>query len=427
MGNHVLTTDNGHFEETVMASTIPVAVCFQSDDCQPCVTFAPAFERMAEAYSGKMLFVRADRQSEPALALRFGIKSSPTLLFFRNGEEACARLSGYVEFSDLLASVEAILGKTCPDNAKHRSSCDVLILGAGPAGLTAALYAARSKLYTVVLETSMPGGQVATTFQIANYPGANGNIRGSELMDNMKNQALSFGAEIHDMQKIVAIGPDGHEKFVETETALYKAKTLIIATGAEPRKLPIPQEKEYRGRGIHYCATCDGAMYQGTDVLVVGGGLSALEEAEFLTRYARSVTIVNRSDAFRAPKGIVDHVLGIPGVSVRYQSRVESVYGDVFVAGAILVDLPSGKKEEVQTEGLFVYIGSQPATSRYGPSLQLSEGGFIMAGEDMKTSIPGVFTAGDIREKPIRQITTAVSDGTVAAVMAERYITANAI
>lgn len=421
-GNSVQITDTAHFDEIVMAAEIPVAVYFHSDDCIPCMTFAPIFDRVSVDYSSLMRFVRIDRQQNRPLAERFGIQSSPTLLFFRNGEEACSRLSGYVEAGDLLAAVETILGKQCPENPKTLVNCDVLILGAGPAGLTAAIYAARSRLFTAVLETSIPGGMVATTFQIANYPGVNGVVRGTDLMENMKTQALSFGAEIHDMQKMVSVQLEGKEKIIETESAIYRARTIIIASGAEPRKLPVPQEKEYRSRGIHYCATCDGALYQDADVMVVGGGISALEEAEFLTRYARHVTILNRAEAFRAPAGVTSHVLGLPGISARYRCQVEGVSGDVFVSTATLRDLKTNKTETVPVEGIFVYIGSQPDTRLFGPNLLLSPGGFIQAGEDMKTSLPGVFVAGDIREKPIRQITTAVSDGTIAAIMAERYL-----
>ena len=308
------------------------------------------------------------------------------------------------------------------ENPKTEVLCDVLILGAGPAGLTAAIYAARSRLLTIVLDASMTGGLVATTFQIANYPGVSGVIGGNDLMANMKNQAVSFGAEIRDMQKMGSVRLEGEEKIIETESATYRSRTVIIATGAEPRKLPIPEESAYRSRGIHYCATCDGALYQDAEVMVVGGGISALEEAEFLTRFARHVTLVNRAEVFRAPAGITKHVLGLPGISVRYHSRIEGVSGDVFVSAAILRDLATGRTEEVPVEGIFVYIGSQPDASRFGAALQVSASGFILAGEDMKTSISGVFAAGDIREKPIRQITTAVSDGTIAAVMAERFL-----
>jgi thioredoxin reductase (NADPH) len=307
-------------------------------------------------------------------------------------------------------------------NPKTQVTCDVLILGAGPAGLTAAIYAARSLLVTVVLDVSLVGGLVATTFQIANYPGVNGVVSGTRLMENMKNQAVSFGAVIHDMQRILSVGLEGKEKRVETETAVYHSGTIIIATGAQPRKLPVPMEQEYRSRGVHYCATCDGALYRDAEVMVAGGGISALEEAEFLMRYAKRVTIINRAETFRAPPGVTRHVLGLPGISARYRSQITAVSGDVFVTSATVRDTVSGITEEVPVEGIFVYIGSQPDTRLFSPALELSPGGFILAGEDMRTSIPGVFAAGDIRGKAIRQITTAVSDGTVAAVMAERYL-----
>ena len=305
---------------------------------------------------------------------------------------------------------------------REEVSCDVLILGAGPAGLTAALYAARSRLNTVVLEKAIAGGQVATTFHIENYPGVGGVINGLDLVDAMKRQALSFGAVIHDMQPIVAVEAQGPVKRVLTDKKEYVAKALIVATGAEPRKLPVEGEKAYRSRGIHYCATCDGAMYQGAEVLVVGGGISALEEAEFLTRFASHVTIINRSNRFRASDGIVRHVLGLPGISVKYRTQVVAVSGDVMVDAATLRNLDTEEEEVFAAEGIFVYIGSIPDTSLFGDTLALSPGGFILAGEDMRTNLPGVFVAGDIREKVTRQITTAVADGTVAAVMAERFL-----
>ena len=311
--------------------------------------------------------------------------------------------------------------KKIPTQPEH-VACDVLILGSGPAGLTAALYAARSRLKTIVLEKAITGGQVATTYHIENYPGVGGVINGLDLVDAMKRQAMSFGAVIHDMQQIVSVDVQGKEKRIFTDKKEYQAKALIVATGAEPRKLPVDREKEYRSRGIHYCATCDGAMYQGAEVLVVGGGISALEEAEFLTRFASHVTIINRSNRFRASEGIVNHVLGLPGLSVKYRTQVVAVSGDVMVDAVTLRNLDSGEDETIAAEGVFVYIGSIPDTSLFGETLAVSPGGFILAGEDMRTNIPGVFVAGDIREKVIRQITTAVADGTVAAVMAERFL-----
>lgn len=418
----VQLVDVTRFESIISSTDLPVAIHFHTDGVLASMNFSAVFDRMAADWSGDIKFLRVDRNRSRELAEKLGIQSSPTLLFYKDGKEVCSRLSGYIEISDVQEAINAVVEKTCLESPTHSISCDVLILGAGPAGLTAALYASRSRLNTVVLEASVPGGQVGTTFQIANYPGVNGVVRGSDLMENMKNQAQSFGAVIYDLARPLKLSLSGVEKRAEANSLDIKARAVIIATGAEPRKLPIVQEKQYRSRGIHYCATCDGALYQDADVMVIGGGLSALEEAEFITRYAKKVTLINRADVFRAPKGIVDHVLGISGIEVKYRTQVIGVSGEVFVSSATLKNLDNGQIEDVPVDGIFVYIGNEPDTKMFGSELSLSPGGFILAGEDTKTSIAGVFAAGDIREKSIRQITTAVSDGTIAAVMAERYL-----
>ncbi|HEY9060354.1 MAG TPA: thioredoxin-disulfide reductase [Pseudobacteroides sp.] len=300
--------------------------------------------------------------------------------------------------------------------------CDVLIIGAGPAGLTAAIYAARSKLHTVVIDTSLPGGQVASTFHIANYPGTNGVIRGIDLMENMKKQALDFGAQIDDMQSIKSIDFTGEEKYIKTDTNDYYAKSVIIATGAEPRKLPVESERQFRGRGIHYCATCDGALYVDANVIVVGGGTSAVEESLFLTRYAKSITIINRSGQFKASRSSVDEVLKNPQIKVLWNTEIKDVSGENFVQKVVFHNKETGETTEMDTDGIFVYIGMEPNVSLFKGILNISEYGYIITDNNMSTNVPGVFAAGDIRDKEIRQISTAVGDGTIAGIMAERFI-----
>ncbi|MCX7710050.1 MAG: thioredoxin-disulfide reductase [Clostridia bacterium] len=300
--------------------------------------------------------------------------------------------------------------------------CDVAILGGGPAGLSAAIYAARAKLFTVVIDEGLPGGQVATTFHVANYPGTNGVIRGMDLMENMKKQALDFGAQIDDMKEISEVRLTGEEKFIKAEDAEYYAKTVVIATGAQPRKLPAEGEREFRGRGVHYCATCDGALYQDTHVLVVGGGNSAVDEAVFLTRYAKTVTVVNRNDRFNASKASVDEMLKNPNISVIWDSEVKKIQGESFVTSVILENNKTKEVKEMQVDGLFVYIGMIPKTDLFKDQVHLNADGYIIADEDMRTNASGVFTAGDVRDKKIRQISTAVNDGTIAGIMVERYI-----
>ncbi|WP_051983562.1 thioredoxin-disulfide reductase [Pseudobacteroides cellulosolvens] len=300
--------------------------------------------------------------------------------------------------------------------------CDVLIIGAGPAGLTAAIYASRSKLHTIVVDSSLPGGQVASTYHISNYPGTNGVIRGIDLMENMKKQALDFGSQIDDMQSIKSINLTGDEKYIQTETNDYYAKSIIIATGAEPRKLPVESEREYRGRGIHYCATCDGALYTDANVIVVGGGTSAVEESLFLTRYAKSITVINRSTEFKASRSSIDELMKNPQINVLWNTEIKEVSGENFVQKVVLYNKENGERKEMDTDGIFVYIGMEPNTSLFKDVLNISEYGYIITDNSMATNIPGVFAAGDIRDKEIRQISTAVGDGTIAGIMAERYI-----
>ena len=225
---------------------------------------------------------------------------------------------------------------------KDPHNCDVLIIGAGPAGLTAAIYAARSRLFTVVLDSGIPGGQVATTYQVANYPGTNGVIRGLDLVGNMNKQALDFGARIDDLQEIEEIRLEGFEKYVRTKENDYYAKAVIIATGSEPKKLPVEEEREFRGRGIHYCATCDGAFYQDSDLIVVGGGVSAFEEALFLTRYARKVTIVIRSDTAKASKSSIEDAKKSSQIEIVHNTTVKKVIGENFVEGVVLENTKTG-------------------------------------------------------------------------------------
>mgnify|MGYP005836559051 CR=1 FL=1 len=422
MTEYVITSSTANFEEDVLNSSLPAIVYFYSDDCLPCMTFSQIFDRAAVELHGQIRFVKIFRPHNRQLAEKYNVKTSPTIMFFKNSLEICTRLTGYINNPEFKNSIENVLGKACPKKDRTIVRCDVLIIGAGPAGLTAAIYASRSRLYTIVIDTSLPGGQVATTFHVANYPGTNGVVRGLDLMENMKNQALSFGTQIDDMQQIIEVNLDGNEKFVKTDQNDYYTKTVIIATGAEPRKLPVRNEQEFRGRGIHYCATCDGALYQDAEVMVIGGGTSAVEEAEFLTRYAKHVTVVNRSDKFKASKASVDEMLKNPSISVMYNSVVKEIKGESFVTSAVIENNKTNEINELKTDGIFVYIGMQPNTAIFDEKLNTAEGGYIITDNKMMTNLPGVFAAGDVRDKEIRQITTAVGDGTIAGIMAERYI-----
>jgi len=417
----ILSVDSNSFEQKVLHSSDPAVVYFRSDDCLPCMTFDGIFERVASS-RGSVRFARIAVPDNRQLADQYGIKSCPTLLFFNEGKEVCRRLIGYISYDEFREAVDMLGTRTCLPEARAVVHCDVLIMGAGPAGLTAAIYTARGKLFTVVLESGVPGGQVITTYQVANYPGTSGTVSGFDLMENMSRQARDFGARIDDMQEIEELRLEGNEKYVRTKVTDYYAKAVIIATGSEPKKLPVEQENTFRGRGIHYCASCDGAFYQGADLVVVGGGIAAFEEAVFLTRYARKVTILIRSDTPRAGRAYIEDALKNPKIAIRYNSVITKVLGDDFVRGVVLENTKTGEISEMKVDGIFVYIGSQPNTKLFSPWLRLSDKGYIITDENMATNIPGVFAAGDVREKEVRQIATAVGDGTIAGIMAEKYV-----
>lgn len=422
MSDRIIYINGEDFDKEIKESELPAVVAFYSEDCAPCSSLTNIFKRMAETYGEHMKFVMIHRQQNRQLAEALKVKSSPTIIFFRNGEEVCSRLNGYIDSIELKRGIENVSGGRCRGKARQRVHCDVLILGGGPAGLSAAIYAARAKLFTVVLDESLAGGQVSTTFHVANYPGTNGVVRGIDLMENMKKQALDFGAQLDELKEVLEINIAGEEKYVKAEDTDYYAKSIILATGSTPRRLPAEGESQFRGRGVHYCATCDGAFYQDANVFVIGGGNSAVEEAVFLTRYAKHVTIMVRGDRFQAPKAIVDEALANPNISVIWNCEVRKINGDSFVKSVLVEDLKTKEMKELETDGLFVYIGMEPKTSLLKGQIKLNDNGYIITDEDMKTLVPGVYAAGDVRAKTVRQIATAVSDGVIAGIMVEKFI-----
>ena len=425
MSHDILYIGSDAFEETVLKSTIPVIVDFFSDDCPPCDVLAPIFEHMAAKYAGHIRFVKIFRQENRALAASLNVSGSPTVLFFNDGLEVGHRLTGYMNKPQIRMAIEEILGDVLPKEAIKRVDCEILILGAGPAGLSAAIYAARAKRRTVVLDISVSGGQAASTYHIENYPGTKGMIRGKELIDNMREQAEGFGAKIHDLKEIFEVRLTGKTKYVLTEDTEYYTQAVIIASGAGPRALPALHADEFKGRGVHYCATCDGSMYQDRKIVVIGGGDAAVEEAVYLTKFASHVTLIHRS-SFRAAKSALDKLFENEKIDVITDVRVTQVNGEGHaLTGVVLENLKTGQSYEYPTEGAFVYIGVEPASGPYKGQLTLDEAGYILAGEDMKTTVEGVFAAGDIRKKAVRQVITAASDGAIAGIMAEKYLSGN--
>lgn len=299
---------------------------------------------------------------------------------------------------------------------------DVAILGGGPAGLTAAIYASRARLSTVLIEKNYPGGQVAMCDNIENYPGYTANTSGYELCTSMKDQAERFGAEIKLME-IARIDLESPEKILHaTDGEKIKAKTVILSLGAHPRKLGVPGEMEFIGRGVSYCAVCDAAFFKDKKILVVGGGDTAVEDSHFLTRYASSVTIVHRRDKFRAQRIIQERTLGNPIIRVQWNSVVKSIGGKDAVDHVVLENVHTREESQVPVDGVFVLIGLDPNTRFLDGRIDVDAMGYIITDEDMRTNIPGVFAAGDVRQKLLRQIVTACADGAIAATAAEKYI-----
>lgn len=424
--NHKIRYMNAEeFEELLTNSDKPIILDFFSDDCPPCDVLAPIYEKMAEKYGDYIQFVKIMRQENRELALKFGVTGSPTVLFFQDGKEVGSRLSGFMTKPQVRKAIEEILGNVLPPAEIERVECDLLILGGGPAGLSAGLYAGRSKLSTVIVEESICGGQAASTSHIANYPGTNGPINGKELTGNMKEQALSFGVRIDDLKEIFEVRLDGDEKYVRTEDTEYFAKAVILATGSRPRALDAAGAEERKGRGVHYCATCDGAMYEGADVAVIGGGSAAIEEAVFLTKFAEHVAIVHRREGFRAAQIELDEARENGKITIMTNKIVSEVVGGEHVLKeVVLKDVKTGEETALPVAGAFVYVGNDPQTQMFKGQVDLDEQGYVIASEDTRTSLQGVFAAGDVRAKAVRQVATAVSDGAVAAIMAEKHLAA---
>nr|WP_300001820.1 thioredoxin-disulfide reductase [Tissierella sp.] len=306
---------------------------------------------------------------------------------------------------------------------------DVIIIGGGPAGLSAGLYAARARMSTLIIEKDAFGGQIVTTADVENYPGSMVDPTGPILVDRMLQQAVGFGAEkVSDT--IIEVNLDEKIKVVKGNKGEYQAKSIIVATGAVPRPMGCPGEKELTGRGVSYCATCDAAFFEDLEVFVVGGGDSAVEEAMYLTKFARKVTIIHRRDELRAAKSIQEKAFKNEKLDFIWDSSIVEVKGDGILESFILENIITGERTEILpdeddgTFGIFVFVGYLPATGLFDGMLDM-ESNYIITDDNMHTNIEGVFAAGDNRVKSLRQVVTATADGAIAAVQAEKYIENN--
>ena len=301
-----------------------------------------------------------------------------------------------------------------------KTDYDLIIIGAGPAGLTAGIYAARARMKVLLLEKTAPGGQILITDWIENYPGFPEGISGYDLSEKMKTQAESLGLKIESAE-VHSLNLSGKAKEIILKDSTVTSKSLIIASGASPRKLGIGEDKFF-GKGVSFCATCDGPFFRDKTVVAVGGGDTAIQESIFLTKFAKKVHLIHRRDELRAAKILQERAFKNEKIEFAWDSVVTGIEGFFGVEGVTVKNLKTGEEKNIKANGCFIWVGILPNTSFLNSSLKTDEFGFIMADAKMQTSVPGVFAAGDVRDTPLRQIATAVGDAAIAAISAEHYI-----
>ena len=301
---------------------------------------------------------------------------------------------------------------------------DVIIVGAGPAGLSAGLYAARSKLNTLLFEKTVIGGQINTTLEIENYPGSENNITGPELVDKMKEQCLSFGAKVA-MENVIKIEKKDNLFNITTNKNTYSSKSCILATGSHSKELGIQGEEEFKGMGVSYCATCDGFFYTNKEVVVIGGGDTALKEAIYLTKFAKKVSVIHRRDEFRANRSLVDRAKSNAKIEFILSSEVLKINGKDTVKSVTIKDKKEDKIYDLAIDGVFMFVGFIPNSKEFEDLVSLDENGYVNTNSYLESETKGLFVAGDVRHKTLRQVITAASDGAICAFQAEEYINEN--
>ncbi len=385
--------------------------------CGDCRRIEKAYDQIADEYAGALTVVKINVDEIEGIRERENIRRIPTLRLYRSGE-----VLGQIVEPPSKADIDAFLSGILPRKEQPSDSHvhDMIIIGGGPGGYTAALYAARAGLDTLVLERLSAGGQMALTHQIDNYPGFAEGIGGYELAEQMQKQAERFGARTKNAL-VRRVDLKASPKVLETSEGTFLARTVVLATGANPRELGVPMEKELLGRGVAYCAACDGMFYKGKTVAVVGGGNSAAADALLLSRIAEKVILIHRRDTLRATKIYHEPLLQADNVEFRWNSVVTELLHDDLLTGVRIRDVSTGAETDIPCEGVFISVGRKPATELAEGQLAL-ENGYIVAGETTQTSIPGVYAVGDVRTKLLRQVVTAVADGAMAVHMAEEYL-----
>lgn len=424
MHENIHDIDASKFDELVLSAPLAV-VDFYSSECPPCEALAPKFDSLACLYGKDVVFAKIFRQKNRELAETLGVKGSPSVLFFRDGRQVGPVLTGGIRRSALQAELDALVGEAKAATLRGREAmtetvCDVLVVGAGPAGLAAAIYAAQAKASVIVVDQALAGGAMGTTHQVANYPGFPAPVPGWQLAENFREQAERAGVQWRLAAEITRIDLGGRVAVIDRLETI-RAKKIVLATGTTPRAMGVPGERELLGKGLSTCATCDAKYMQDKDVLVVGGGDSALEESQLIAQFARSVRIVHRRDEFRAKPQLVEAARANPKISFEMSARPVAFRK---AGEGLEVDLETrdGSRRTESVGGVFLFVGMLPNVDLAKDVLEFDEDGTVKVDEWRSTNLPHVYAVGDLVKKPVRQVTLAVADGTVAGIHAARSL-----
>lgn len=403
-----------------------VVLDFYSTECPPCEALAPKLEGLSELYGGEIKFLKIYRQENRELAAELGISSSPSVLFYDRGKLTGDILTGGIKKSDLIRNLNTLIpeDKVREIQSKIKPSVietDVLIIGGGPAGLTAGLYLGQARIKTILVDIALPGGQVSTTHQVSNYPGFIEPLPGYMLSHYMAEQTKKYGVRYKAAVDVSVIDLQKKEVVID-EYETIRAKKIIIATGSSPRYLGIPGERDYKGNGISYCATCDAKYFHDKEVIVVGGGNTAIEEADFISKFAAQITIIHQFDELQANKQAQEKAFANPKIKFLFSHeprRIEKPNGKMALT---VEDLKTAEQRTVDADGVFMFVGMQPNLDMFDEDLKKDDWGYVMTDEDRRTSIKDVYAVGDVVSKKYRQITTAIADGTIAAISVTREL-----
>lgn len=422
----IMHINANEYEKEVLQGGL-VALDFYSTECPPCEALASKFESLADVYGDDIKFIKIFRQENRELADKLGVKSSPTIIFYKNGEIVGDRLTGGIRRVDIARNLDNLLTPERAAQLRRKikrvtTECDLLVLGGGPAGLTAGIYAGQALVDTIVVDIAAPGGQVTTSHLVSNYPGFSKPIEGYMLMHHIGEQAKAAGVKTRFSVDVSNV--DLHKKEILLDGyETIRAKKIIIASGSTPRPLGIPGEIEFKGQGVSYCATCDAKYYQDKEVIVIGGGNSAIEEAMFISKFAKKITIVHQFAQLQANRVAQQQAFAndkIEFVLEHEPRRFEKTDKGMDV---IVEDLKTKEYKTFSADGVFVFVGMKANLELFeGNGLTLDDWGYVRVDPTMHTNIPDVFAVGDVATKIYRQITIAVADATIAGITAAREL-----